>query len=149
MPSVNHSCAFARLSIKPVDSDAARILGLRPSALHTRAKFFSLVPNSLKWLQRGVRQQNVNVPDIPHNNADLYRSTRNKNTAKMQVATLKTINGKCNNGTDKNTTSHNAMQISGILGPSVNHSLMAAIQKSPNAMAPKFIIWPCCLTIQS
>ena len=47
---------FAQMSVRPVDSDAARILGLPTFDRKQRGQIFSLAPNSLKWLQRGVRR---------------------------------------------------------------------------------------------
>jgi hypothetical protein len=42
---------------RSVNLDAARILGRGLSSAHDAVKLFSLVPNSLKWLQRIVRRR--------------------------------------------------------------------------------------------
>jgi hypothetical protein len=58
----------------------------------------------------------------------------------MVSATIKTTPGQCNNGTPKKKMNHKLMQMTGIFGPSVNHSLIAATQNKPSAMVANGIM---------
>jgi len=74
-----------------------------------------------------------------HNNAVLYLSISRRTTPINASATINTSPGQCNIGTPRKKANHRAMHITGILGPSVNHSLIAATQKMPSAMVPNGI----------
>jgi hypothetical protein len=76
----------------------------------------------------------------PHINADLYLSISSKITPKIHSTTRKTTPCQCSLGIAKKKINHKTMQIIGIFGPSVNHSLMAATQNRPKAINPNGII---------
>src|ERR1017187_8059005 len=71
--------------------------------------------------------------------AALYLSTSKRTTPKRHSKTRKANPGRCNLGKPKKAANHRPMQISGILGPSTNQSLMAASQKTPKAINPNGI----------
>jgi hypothetical protein len=58
----------------------------------------------------------------------------------MHSTTRKVASDQCSLGTLKNAINHKMIHIAGILGPSVNHSFIAATQNSPNAINPNGII---------
>jgi hypothetical protein len=90
--------------------------------------------------RRGVWLHDFTKRNQSYINADLYLSISRRITPKIHSTTRKMTLDQCNIGTPKKKSNHKAMQIIGIFGPSVNHSLMAATQNRPKAINPNGII---------